>query len=138
MSSYCWFRLYIEKCTSLFMCICHIIVSYPAHYSPDFCPKFHCLHSVFFCLCPPCHCAMPTLVCICVSTFNTSLCHMFVHFFSASATCVVAMFLCLYISEHLLFQQGPYGLKCQSKQLPDKCIVHQACVSPPPIPALVL
>lgn len=59
-------------------------------------------------------------------------------FFSASATCVVAMFLCLYISEHLLFQQGPHGLKCQSKQLPDKCIVQQACVSPPPIPPLLV
>lgn len=66
-------------------------------------------------------------------------CHMFVQiFFSASATCVVAMFLCLYISEHLLFQQGPHGLKCQSKQLPDKCIVQQACVSPPPIPPLLV
>ncbi|KAM7406428.1 hypothetical protein PAMP_000804 [Pampus punctatissimus] len=48
-----------------------------------------------------------------------------------AATCVVAMFLCLYISEHLLFQQGPHGLKCQSKQLPDKCIVQQACALPP-------
>ncbi|CAG05426.1 unnamed protein product [Tetraodon nigroviridis] len=52
------------------------------------------------------------------------------------ATCVVAMFLCLYISEHLFFQQGPHGLKCQNKQLPNKCIVQQACVSPPPILAL--
>lgn len=59
-------------------------------------------------------------------------------FFPASATCVVAMFLCLYISEHLFFQQGPHGLKCQSKQLPDKCIVQQACVSPPPILALLV
>lgn len=68
-------------------------------------------------------------------------CHMFVQislFFSASATCVVAMFMCLYISEHLLFQQGPHGLKCQSKQLPDKHIVQQACVSPPPVPPLLV
>ena len=107
---------------------------------------------------PVCH--VHSAVYLCVSALNTSLrepailslsplfffCHTFVliffffffFFFSASATCVVAMFLCLYISEHLLFQQGPHGLKCQSKQLPDKCIVQQACVSPPPIPPLLV
>lgn len=86
------------------------------------------LHSTHLCVSLPSSAFPPlffSVICLC-------------RFFSASATCVVAMFLCLYISEHLLFQQGPHGLKCQSKQLPDKCIVQQACVSPPPIPPLLV
>lgn len=79
------------------VCTCPVIVGFvcisKVHvfihvYLPYNCILFCSLQSwclskvVFFCICPSCHCAMPTLVCICVSTFNTSLCHMFVHFFS--------------------------------------------------------
>lgn len=49
------------------------------------------------------------------SSFLSYVCTDFFRFLSASATCVVAMFMCLYITEHLLFQQGPHGLKCQSR-----------------------
>lgn len=101
-----------------------------------------------------CHGTIFNLLCICAPHTSAWACHLHpltsqpphhfflsyvgLGFFSASATCVVAMFLCLYISEHLLSQQGPHGLKCQSKQLPDKCIVQQACVSPPPVPPLLV
>lgn len=146
-----------------YMCVCMSLVQFPsvlfvsAHLFPQH--PSHRSSGVVFYLCA-CQCAMSTLLCIrgrvfphsthlCVSLPSSAFsplfffCHMFVQiffffFFSASATCVVAMFLCLYISEHLLFQQGPHGLKCQSKQLPDKCIVQQACVSPPPIPPLLV
>lgn len=147
--------------TSLFKCyifvslwVCKYICDCSVHLRFFFLHTFYSLHGVFFHLCA-CQRAMSTLQCICgcVSTLDTSLCEPAIFsppprffsviclcrfFFSASATCVVAMFLCLYISEHLLFQQGPHGLKCQSKQLPDKCIVQQACVSPPPIPPLLV
>lgn len=136
-----------------FRYVVHVLAVIVVVYSSDYIPFTVC--TVFFHL-YACHCTISNLLCIC-APHSTHLClslssppphpspphHSFLSyvgqiFFSASATCVVAMFLCLYISEHLLIQQGPHGLKCQSKQLPDKRIVQQACVSPPPVPPLLV
>lgn len=108
---------YLHPCTTVSEC--------PFH-------PFHSLDFVFIHICS-CHCVTSTLLFISASlpnsffcpsppltprpptSFLSYVCADFFRFLSASATCVVAMFMCLYISEHLLFQQGPHGLKCQSQ-----------------------
>lgn len=94
-------------------CTCH-----PFHSSfPSTSPRVTASHPLYFCFS-----AQLLLLPFTSSTSSTSLtsfpscvCTDFLGFLSAPATCVVAMFMCLYISEHLLFQQGPHGLKCQSR-----------------------
>lgn len=114
--------MFTTKTKSWFPINIHPLSSCPFH-------PFHSLH--FFIHISSCHCGTSTLfLLLCPthpialqlptpgtspSSFLSYVCTDFFRFLSASATCVVAMFMCLYISEHLLFQQGPHGLKCQSR-----------------------